>query len=88
MGDRSYDRNESEPKWSRGKLSGQALFGKKRRKYGKKNLFSILGVCNVPETDVMIWSCYFWCLIFFGIVKRERIWHAHENMGDSVTKNC
>lgn len=36
MGDRSYDRNESEPKWSRGKLSGQALFGKKLRKYGKK----------------------------------------------------
>lgn len=25
----------------------------------EKNLFSILGVCNIPETDVMIWSCYF-----------------------------
>lgn len=59
MGDRSYDRNESEPKWSRGKLSGQAFFGKKLRKYGKKNLFSILGVFNIPETDVMIWSYCF-----------------------------
>lgn len=25
----------------------------------KENLFSILGVCNIPETDVMIWRCCF-----------------------------
>lgn len=43
MGDRSYDRNESEPKWSSGKLSGQALFGKKLRKYGKKICFPFWG---------------------------------------------
>lgn len=24
-----------------------------------------------------IWSCYFWCLIFFGIVKRERTYDTH-----------
>lgn len=25
----------------------------------------------------MIWSCCFWCLIFFGNVKRERIYDTH-----------
>lgn len=78
MGDRSYDRNESEPKWSRGKLSGQALFGKKLRKYGKKKIcFPFWEFCNIPETDVMFWSCCFWCLIFFGIVKRQRMYDTH-----------
>lgn len=74
MGDRSYDRNESEPKWSRGKLSGQALFGKKLRKYGKKNLFSILGVCNIPETDVMNLELVFLMFNFlWHCKKRENI---------------
>jgi len=62
MGDRSYDRNESEPKCSRGKLSGQALFGKKlhsMKKRKKKKWFPLWEFCSIAKTDVMIWSYWF-----------------------------